>query len=337
MKSGRRGFLRLAGSAFIVSAIPARSQQGSNLPIVAVLLPMSIARAQQRVDTLRTGLREAGMIEGVHYVIALRTAEGQIDRLPALAKELQSLNPAVFVSGGTLQSVSQLRPTPPVVFTAIAIDPVARGLAKSYAQPGGMFTGNVLNALGGEDTIAERRITLFKELVPSLTHLGVFGPTPAEGVVETLFPKEVDAAERAALRLGFAVSTYPLKSIGEFEPAMKSALSDGVDGFYLSGEPLLISNLHRVSPLIMAARKPAVGSYVEMARAGVLMTYGADLNDGFRRAASHVARIIRGAKPGDLPIEQPTKFTLAINATTAKQLAIAIPPVVHALVDELVE
>ena len=118
---------------------------------------------------------------------------------------------------------------------------------------------------------------------------------------------------------------------------MRSALNEGVDGFYLSGEPLLISNLHRVAPLIRAVRKPAVGSYVEMARAGVLMTYGADLNDGFRRAALHVARIIRGANPGDLPIEQPTEFTLAVNATTAKHLGIAIPPALHALVDELVE
>jgi putative tryptophan/tyrosine transport system substrate-binding protein len=333
----RREFLRVAGSSIVAWPLSAHSQQGSDLPIVAVLVPFSVAFAKLRLDAIRKGLGEAGLVEGTHYLTALRFADGQMDRLPGLARELQSLKPAVFVIGGSLAIISELQPTPPVVFTGVAMDPVQRGFAQSYARPGGMVTGNVLNALGGEDTIAEKRIALFKELVPGLTRLGMFGPARGERATGTLFDKEVSAGLRVSSRLGFESREYRLKTINELGDAIVSGVHDGVDAIYLSGEPLLITNLSRALPVIMAAGKPTLGTYVEWARAGILMTYGADLLDSYRRAGIYAGKIVQGVKPGDLPIEQPTKFTLAINAKTAKQLGISSPAALLASADEIIE
>jgi putative ABC transport system substrate-binding protein len=343
MEIGRRGFLHLAGSAIVACPPSAKSQQGSTLPVVAFLVPSGASVAKVRVESLRKGLQEAGLLEGTHYAIALRFADGQRDRLPQLARELHALRPAVFVAGGTFTAALDLEPRPPLVFTAIAIDPMEWGIAESYARPGGMVTGNVLNALGGEDSIAEKRISLFKELVPGLTRLGMFGQKGLFGQSATrsatisLFEKEVSAGKKASARLGFETRAYPLNTIDDLEGAIRSGLDDGIDGIYLSSDTLLFSNMSRAMPLIMAAGKPTVGAYVEFARAGVLITYATDISDGVRRAGVYAGKILQGAKPGDLPIEQPTKFTLAINAKTAKQLGIAIPPVLAASADELIE
>jgi putative tryptophan/tyrosine transport system substrate-binding protein len=337
MEIGRRGFLYLAGNAMVAWPLSAQSQQGSNLPTVAVLLPASPEFAKIRVDAIRKGLGETGLVEGAHYVIALRFADGQMHRLPGLARELQSLSPSVFVVAGSLAVIRELQPTQPVVFTSVAMDPVQRGFAQSYARPGGMVTGNVLNALGGEDTVAEKRISLFKELVPSLTRLGMFGPSTIGDVIGILFEKERAAGVRVSSRLGIETRAYRLKAIDDLEGAIASAVHDGIDGIYLSGEPLLINNFSRALPLIMEAGKPSLGTYVEWARQGVLMTYASDLLDSYRRAGIYAGKIIQGTKPGDLPIEQPTKFTLAINARTAKQLGINISTALQAAADELIE
>lgn len=333
----RRDAIRALGGAALWP-VAARCQQSSNPPMVAVLSPASIAFVVPRVDAVRKGLQEAGLLEGTHYIFAIRSADGQLARLPDLARELESLKPAVLVVGGSLVPFLEKHPTTPVVFTAIAADPVEFCFAQSYARPGGMMTGNVLNALGGEDTIAEKRITLFKELVPSLKLLGMFGPSPAPGVTSArLFRQEESAALRVGSRLGFETKAYRLKTIDDLESAIALGVRDRIDGMYLSGEPLLFTNFARALPLIMGAGKPAVGPYVEWARAGVLMTYSTDLLDGWRRAGLYAGKIMQGAKPGELPIEQPTKFTLAINEKTAEQLGISIPPALQATADELIE
>jgi putative tryptophan/tyrosine transport system substrate-binding protein len=164
MEIGRRGFLHLAGNAIVAWPLSARSQQGSNLPIVAVLLPATFEVAKIRTEAIRKGLQEEGFREGVHYVVELRFADGQRDRLPGLARELQLLRPAVFVVGGSLLAALELQPRPPMVFTAIALDPVEWGIVESYVRPGGMITGNVLNALRGEDTIAENALLCSRNL-----------------------------------------------------------------------------------------------------------------------------------------------------------------------------
>jgi putative ABC transport system substrate-binding protein len=332
----RRRELVAGVAALLVAAQSARSQPPRGLPIVALLNPSSQALATLRADALRTGLGEAGLVEGTHYAMEVRFAAGRPERLPALAQELHSLHPAVFVASGTLSGVLELQPRPPIVFAAIALDPVEWGLVESYVRPGGMMTGTVLNALGGEDTIAEKRVTLFKECVPGLTRLGMFG-SDVQLFRPSLFEKELRAAIRVSSRLRFEVREYGLKKIDDLEPALASAARDGIDGIYLSGGPLLISNLSRVMPSVLGAGKPTIAPYLEFARAGIMMSYSADLSDSVRRAGIYAGKVLLGAKPGDLPIQQPTRFTLAINAKTAQQLGIGVPPTLLAQADEVIE
>lgn len=314
---------------------PAQSQ-GSKLPLVAFLFPGSGDEfGERRVEALRKGLQEGGFVEGTHYSLETRFAAGYQSRMPELARELQSLKPAVTVVTASVSAIRALEPSTPAVFTAWAVDPVEIGVAQSYVRPGGMITGNILNALGGEDTIAQKRITLFKELVPSLTRLGMFGFD--NSIKPSVFEKEIAAAKKVSSHLGFATREYGLKAIDDLEPALAAAVRDGVDGLYLSGDPLIINYLGRAAPLILGTRKPTVRTYIQFAHAGVLMTYASDPLDGIRRAGVYAANIIQGAKPGDLPIEHPTKFTLAINAKTANQLGISIPPTLLAQADEVIE
>src|SRR3954447_7120680 len=163
----RRDFLRLASSAAAAWPLPVLSQRASHPALVAVLTPGNADWARERLLAIRKGLQEAGLTEGVHYTLAVRFAEGQMDRLPGLVKELEAMEPAVFFTGGTFLAVRQeLRPDIPVVFASVAADPIEYGLAQSYAKPGGRFSGHVLNALGGEESVTEKRIAHFKELVP---------------------------------------------------------------------------------------------------------------------------------------------------------------------------
>jgi putative ABC transport system substrate-binding protein len=197
-----------------------------------------------------------------------------------------------------------------------------------------MITGNVMNAIGGETAIAEKRITLFKDLVPKLTRLGMIG-RPREGAA--LFGHEINGARQAGARLGFEVTICSVDTMDEVEGAVAAGLRDGVDAFYISGDPRFFTSMQRVLPPILAPGKPVVAPYVEYCRAGVLMTYASDLLDGFRRAGAYVARILQGTKPGDLPIENADRFTLAINARTVKQLGLDIPTSLYALADEVIE
>lgn len=337
MKLRRRTFYALTGLALGFRPAAALSQRRAQRPLVTLLLPVTRDMAPPRIDAVRAGLRETGLLEGVHYDLEVRVAEGRIDHMPDLAQELHLLRPAVFLAFGNLFGSLSFQQRPPTVFSATAADPVQWGVVESYSRPGGMVTGNVLTALGGEDTIAERRVSLFKELVPGLTRLAMIGPSPPPGVGTSLFDQELRAGARIGARLGFETRNYRIQSIDTFADAVASALRDGADGLYLSSEPLLFGNFARVVPLVLAPGLPTVGPYAEYARAGVLMTYSADLADGWRRAGVYAGRILHGAKPGDLPIEQPTKFSLVINAKTARQLGIAIPVPLEAMAGEVID
>ena len=167
----RRKFLQLAGGASLAWPSLAVGQRSAALPVVAVLIPFTEDLATARSAALRTGLKQAGLVEGTDYALALRFANGEWSRLPGLVKELAALKPRVFVLAASLTSIITARkeaPDTPVVFTGVAVDPIAAGLAESYARPGGMMTGNVMNAVGGEETLTTKRIGFFKELVPNL-------------------------------------------------------------------------------------------------------------------------------------------------------------------------
>lgn len=329
----RREFIGLIGAAALGST-RGYAQTRPDLPVVGLLVPYKSEGEQARVRAaaLRTGLQEEGFVEGRNYSLAVRFGEGDFDRIPQLAMELGALSPRLIVVAGWFPRKKSHLPQMPFVFTAIAADPVAMGWVESYQHPGGMITGNVMNAVGGELTMTQKRIGLFKQLVPGLTRLGVIASDLSLDLL-----KEGDALRKVATEIGFELLVYRIETIDDVESAIATGLRDDVSAFYISGEPLLIVNLPRVISLVAASGKPSVGPYPDWGRAGLLMSYSTDPLDGFRRAGAYAAKILNGARPGDLPIEQASKFTLVINQKTAKALGIAVPPNLLALADEVVE
>jgi putative tryptophan/tyrosine transport system substrate-binding protein len=329
----RRQFIGLVGTAALGAARIGYAQTNNGLPLVGVLSPTREEFAKDRIAALRKGLQEAGFIEGTNYSLATRFAEGDLDRVPQLARELGRLKPRVIVVVGYgVTAVRQLLPNVALVFTAIAADPVALGYAQSYVHPGGMVTGNVLNAIGGEEALTEKRMGLFKELVPTLTRLGMI--STAKNAVAIA---ELDALRKVAGHLGFEFVQYNIQTPDDLENAFASGIREDVSAFYISGEPLMISNMSRVMPFVATSGKPTVGVYPEWGRAGLLMSYSTDVVDDCRHAGTYVAKILSGTKPGDLPIEQASKFTFVINLKTAKALGITVPPTLLSLADEVIE
>jgi len=328
----RREFMALMGTAALSVARPGNAQTNTGLPLVGVLVPRTLEPAKDALAALRIGLQESGFVEGADYSFAFRFANGDLDRLPSLASELGALKPRVIVaSSSAARAVRTVLPDVPLVFTSISVDPIAYGYAQSYVRPGGMMTGNVTNAMGSEEALTEKRIGLFKGLVPGLTRLGMIGP---KGI---LSKAELTALRNVSGHFGFEVAEYAIQTLDDLEGAFASGVRDGVSAFYISGEPLLFNNMSRVMPLVAASGKPSVGVYPEFGRAGLLMSYSSDTLDGFRHAGIYVAKILNGTKPGDLPIEQASKFIFVINLKTAKALGIAVPPTLLSLVDEAIE
>jgi putative ABC transport system substrate-binding protein len=244
------------------------------------------------------------------------------------------LKPRVYVTlaTGIVQLHKQL-PNAPAVFTGIAVDPVALGWVESYARPGGTITGNVQNAAGGVETLLTKQLGFFKELVPNLTRLGFIGPL-AETAAK--YPVERPAAQKATEQLGIGLSMDELPTLDDVESAI-AGQRDEVSAFYVSGDPALNNRLSQIVAFLAKTGKPAMGVYPQWTRGGLLMSYYTDPVDQARRAGIQAAKILRGAKPGDLPIEQADKFQLIINLKTAKQLGIVVPPTLLAEADEVIE
>ena len=331
----RREFIGLMGGAALSFPRPGYAQTKTDLPVVGLLIPAKLdtSRAKDRIADLRKGLQEGGLIEGTNYSLAVRSTEGDLNRVPLILRELAALTPRVFVVVGSgIDLTRRSFPEIPLVFTAIAADPIALGWAQSYVHPGGMITGNVMNAVGGEETMTQKRIGLFKQLVPDLKRLGMIASDVALATM-----KEKDALRKVAADFGFELVHYGFKTIDDLEGVFAASLRDDVSAFYISGEPLLAGNLPRVMASVTTSRKPSVGTYPDWGRNGLLMSYATDPLDGVRKAGVYAAKILKGAKPGDLPIEQASKFTLVINQKTAKALGIVVPPTLLALADEVIE
>ena len=259
----RREFIGLLGTAAMCFPRPGHAQTKTGLPMVGFVTPIKsdTTNAKNRVAALRKGLQEAGFIEGINYSLAVRFAEGDVERMPQLVIELGALKPRVIVTTGYVsRSFSQMVPDVPMVFTGIAVDPVEIGLVQSYTHPGGMITGNVMNAAGGELTMAQKRIGLFKQLVPDLTRLGVIGPAPMflemsveerlkkRGVAQGyLTMKEKEALQQVGTQSGFEVIPYYLKTIDDLESAFAAGVRDDVSAFYISTEPMLYLPISRAS------------------------------------------------------------------------------------------
>lgn len=311
--------------------LPVSAQQSTTLPLVALIGAGPEEVATARVASLREGLRQAGLAEGRDYRLALRFANGDYARMQEYVKELDGSKPRVYVvMGGGVGLIHNLVPNTPLVFTSIAVDPVAVGWAESYAKPGGMITGNVQNALGGWESVFTKLLGFFKEVVPNLTRLAII---ELEGNLKLW----KDLPQKISGQTGIEFSTYPLRTVDDIEDAIAAGQRDGASAFYPSTDARLTPRISEIVASLARTGKPSCGPYPAWARAGLLMSYSTDWEDQARHAGRQVAEILRGAKPGDLPIEQANKFMLVINLKTAKALSIAIPPTVLALADEVIE
>ena len=273
-------------------------------------------------------LRELGWIEGRTVAIEYRWAEGRSERASEIAAEFVRLKVDVIVTSGAVNILAAKRAAPatPIVF-GVTADPVGTGVVASLARPGGTITG--LSSQGTD--YAGKQIELLREIVPDLRRLGVIVNAGSPGAMA-----EMRAFATTARTLGFELSTFEIRRAEDIAPAF-DALKGRLDALDVVPDPLLSSNRIRLVTLALAARVPAIFGSRDYPEVGGLMSFGPNLPDLFRRAADFVDKILRGTKPADIPVEQPTKFDLIINLTTAKALGITVPPALLARADQVIE
>jgi len=325
----RREFITLLGGAAAAWPFTARAQQ-SALPVVGFLSSRSPGESSEVVAAFRRGLRDSGFIEGQNLLIAFRWADGRYDRLPALAAELVQLRvAAMFAAGGPPAAFAAKAATQatPVVFSAVN-DPVRLGLVASLNRPGGNLTGT--NSFTVE--LAAKGIQLLKELVPATT-LVAYLVNPSNPSVENY----VKEAATAASALGIAVRVLNASTEPELDDAFASLAKLGAGGLVVPGEPFFDSQRDKIVALAAGHAIAAVYTFREYAVAGGLMSYGPSLPDAYRQGGTYVGRILKGEKPADLPVMQPSKFELVLNLKTAKALGLEVPWQIQQLADEVIE
>jgi putative ABC transport system substrate-binding protein len=323
----RREFITLLGGA---AAWPLAARAQQPMPVIGFLSSRSPAESEGVVAAFRKGLRETGFVEGQNLAIAFRWAEGQYDRLPALAAELVSLRLALlFAAGGPPSAFAAKAATStiPIVFSAVG-DPVEIGLVRSLNQPGGNITGMaVFNA-----TLAAKRIELIKEVVPAVGAISYL-LNPSDQMSATESKGAIDAARA----LGIDLRVLNARSENELDAALTAVAGSSPAVLVVSGEPFFDSQREKIVALCSRHGIAAVYAWREYVLAGGLISYGTDLPDSYRQAAIYAGRILKGEKPANLPVVQPTKFELAINLKTARALRIEVPPTMLALADEVIE
>src|SRR5437870_7876149 len=316
------------GVTFAMCGAVAQAQQPTKVPRIGFLVATSLSDISDRLDAFRQGLRELGYVEGKNIVIEWRYAEGKQDRAPALAAELVRLKVDVVVTGGPVstRAIKEATTTIPIIMAQDA-DPVANGFVASLARPGRNITG--LSTLAPE--ISGKQIELLKEIIPKLSRVAVLGTSTRPGNAQSL--KET---ERAAGAFGVKLQYLDVKGPQDIETAFRAATKAHADAVLLLGGAVFNSQRTQIVDLAVKSRLPAIYAVVEFVEDGGLMTYGVSLTDLYHRAAKYVDKILKGAKPADLPVEQPTKFELVINLKTAKELGLTIPPSVLLRADKVI-
>ena len=323
----RREFIKFIAGSAVPWPLGARAQP-AKLPIIGFLGPLSLSAETKWTAAFVQRMREHGWTEGRTVVIEYRWAEGRSERFAEIAAEFVRLKVDVIVTAGTAPviAVKQATSVIPIVF-ATAGDPVGTGLVASLARPGGNVTG-----LSNQSAdIASKRIGLLRDVVPNLRRLAIMANIG--GPIGVLEMGEVQAAARA---LGLEVATLEIRRAEDIAPAIE-ALKGRADALYVVTEPLVNTNRIQLNTLALGARLPTMHGGREYVEAGGLMSYGANYPDLFRRAGDYVDKILRGAKSAELPVEQPTKFDLIINLTTAKALGLTIPESFLLRADEVIE
>ena len=320
----------ILGGALSILVAPVRAfgQSPPKVARVGVLRTPPAAPSDPATDGFRQGLRELGYVEGQNIHLEFRWADGRPERIPALAAELVQANPDVLVTGGeqAILALKRATSTIPIVMGA-SNDPVGARLVDSLARPGTNVTGMTVVA----PEVSRKRLQLLKEVLPRATRIAV--------LADPSYPATtLDLAEtrRAAQTLGLRLETVDVRTPAEIEPAIVAA-RDRADALLPVGDPFLTSHRARIAELAAKYRIPAIYYWREFVEAGGLMAYGPNLRDSYRRAATFVDKILKGARPSDLPVERPTTFELTINLKTAKAQGLTIPPAVLVRADHIIE
>jgi ABC-type uncharacterized transport system substrate-binding protein len=326
----RREFITLLGGVAAAWPLAARAQQPKvvRLGYLEPQTPTDLVAANLRRQFL-LGLRDLGYVEGRHFKMDDRSADGRLDRLPALAAELAHLPIDIFVVGGEapIRAAMQASDKIPIVMT-LAADPVGSGLITSLARPGGNLTG--MSALAPD--LAGKRVELLKEVVPAVARVAVLWNSSNQSKIA-----EWKDTQDAARSVGLTLRSYEARSPEELDGALVAIRSELPDAMITFADGFTLAFRRRIGSFALANRLPMISELREFAEVGGLATYGTNRADLWRRSASYVDKIVRGANPGDLPVEQPTKFELVINLSTAKALGIEVPPTLSARADEVIE
>jgi putative ABC transport system substrate-binding protein len=324
----RRDFITLLGGAAVAWPLTARAQQAGKLPTIGFLGSSTPSAMSRWIAAFVQRLREFGWIEGRTIAIEYRWAEGRTERYAEIAAEFVRLKVDVIVTYGTPPSgvAKQATAVIPIVFAAAA-DPVGNGLVASLARPGGNVTGLSLQQ---SDTVG-KKLELLHEVLTGLRRLAIMGNVGNPATV-----LEIGEVRVAASRLGFDITALDIRRAEDIAPAFE-AVNGRAEALYVCSDPLVITNVSRINTLALGARLPTIYNGKEYIESGGLMSYGPNYPDLFRRAGDYVDKILRGAKPADIPVEQPTKFELVINLKTAKALGLTVPPQLLSRADEVIE
>lgn len=324
----RREFIALLGGAATAWPLAADAQQPGKLPTIGFFSAGSAAALADWLSAFLRRLHELGWIEGRTFAIEYRWADGHNERLAEIANEFVRLKIDVIVthSAAPVIAAKQATTAIPIVFAAAA-DPVGNGLVASLAQPGGNVTG--VSSLTAD--LANKRLELLLRLVPGIHQLGIIANANAPGALE-----EAADIQATARNLALEAVTPKIRRASDITPVM-DALKGHADALFVVPDPLMLTNRARIVILAAAAQLPTMYGLREYVEAGGLVSYGSNFPDQFRRCAELVDKILRGAKPGDIPVEQPTKFDLVVNLTTAHALRLTLPESFLSLADEVIE
>ena len=327
----RRTFLAGTGAVLLATPLAAEGQPTANIPRVGFLSPSSLSdpRTSRYFQALRQGLREQGYMEGQNILIEPRWAEGKYDRLPGLATELVRLKIAVIVTYGGVatQAAQQATGTIPIVM-AVVQEPVSTGLVASLARPGGNITG--MSSMSPE--LIGKELEILKEVAPKVSRVAILGNPAQIG-----HAPQVRQAQDTARALGVGLQILEARDPSEIDKAFAAITTERAGAIIVLPDSMLLDHRARIAGLAARRHLPLISAMADHAEAGGLMAYGPSVSNMFRRAAIYVDKILKGAKPGDLPVEQPTKFDLVINLKTAKALGLTIPPSLLARADEVIQ
>jgi putative ABC transport system substrate-binding protein len=316
------------GAMLLALCVPVDAQQPERIPRIGVLAGPSASFFSARLESFRQGLRELGYVEGKNILFEDRYAEGKLDRLPDLAAELVRLKVDLIVTASdpAIWAAKKAGPTIPIVFAATS-DPVRSGIVSSLARPGGNITGltNMSPDLGG------KRLELLKEAFPKVTRVAHFW-VPG-GSRANLPLTEMEAPARA---LGLKLQSVEVRSLADFASAFETAKRESAQALTTAPQPLINTQQLRLLDFAAKSRLPGMYSTSEFVEAGGLMSYAPNYADLFRRAATFVDKILKGAKPADIPVEQPTKFEFIVNLKAAKAIGLTVPPNVLARADRVI-